>query len=267
MKYAFMSFSTPELSLQEMLDAAQRFGYDGIEPRMFADHGHGVEVTLSPAERQAVRVQAKESGIALACLATSCRYANPEMAEENVATTLRSIELAGDLGAPTIRVFGGKIGEGLDRADAIDLVASSLSQVADQAAAADVTVCVETHDDWCDPNHLVAVMEQVDHPNIAINWDIMHPVRVEGFKMEEAFDIVEPHIRHIHFHDGAKDGTIALTPIGEGRIDHEAAVRLLLKTGYDGYLSGEWINWEDPYEVHLPRELATMKEIEKQYQG
>jgi len=32
---------------------------------------------------------------------------------------------------------------------------------------------------------------------------------------------------------------------------------------YEGYLSGEWINWSDPYEAHLPRELATMKSYER----
>jgi hypothetical protein len=31
-------------------------------------------------------------------------------------------------------------------------------------------------------------------------------------------------------------------------------------------LSGEWINWE-PYEVHLPRELAAMHELEASVRG
>ena len=35
---------------------------------------------------------------------------------------------------------------------------------------------------------------------------------------------------------------------------------------YQGYLSGEWIGWE-PYDVHLPRELATMKGYERELAG
>jgi hypothetical protein len=38
-------------------------------------------------------------------------------------------------------------------------------------------------------------------------------------------------------------------------------VELLQAMPYTGYLSGEWINWE-PYEMHLPRELAAMKAYE-----
>jgi hypothetical protein len=40
-------------------------------------------------------------------------------------------------------------------------------------------------------------------------------------------------------------------------------VQLLRAAGYDGYLSGEWIDWE-PCEVHLPRELATMRVYENE---
>ena len=55
-----------------------------------------------------------------------------------------------------------------------------MAGLADDAKAAGVTLCVETHDSWCDANHLVAAIERVAHPNVQINWDIMHPVRVAG---------------------------------------------------------------------------------------
>ena len=62
--------------------------------------------------------------------------------------------------------------------------------------------------------------------------------------------------------DGSGDG-IELRPIGEGIIDHRRAVELLLGAGYDGFISGEWINWE-PYEMHLPREIATLRRYEEE---
>jgi hypothetical protein len=31
--------------------------------------------------------------------------------------------------------------------------------------------------------------------------------------------------------------------------------------GHDGYLSGEWIDWE-PGQTHLPREIAALREYE-----
>jgi sugar phosphate isomerase/epimerase len=144
------------------------------------------------------------------------------------------------------------------------LLVGALSQVADQAQTSGVTVCIETHDDWSHPAHLADVLSRVNHPAIRINWDIMHPIRQGRITMDEAFTLVQPWIGHVHFHDGSAGlDKLELLPVGKGDIDHRRAVQLLTGMSYTGYLSGEWISWE-PYEVHLPRELATMKMFEQQ---
>jgi len=262
MKYAFMTFSCPELTLEQALATAREYGYDGIEPRGEANQKHGVEPTTSAAEREAIKRTAEESGIALCCIATSCRYANPETSDDAVGRTRQFIDLAGDVGVPRLRVFGGPIGEGLDREQATELVVKCLASVADQAVEREVALCMETHDDWCDPQHVAEVMRRINHPGIAVNWDIMHPVRTTGATMAEAYETLKPWIKHVHFHDGVmEDESNTLRLIGEGIIDHRAAVKLLMADGYQDYLSGEWINWT-PYQEHLPAELATMKSYE-----
>ena len=55
MKYSFMSFSTPTLSLAATLQAARQYGYEGVEPRLDADHAHGIEATLSTGDRETIR--------------------------------------------------------------------------------------------------------------------------------------------------------------------------------------------------------------------
>lgn len=259
MKYSFMSFSIPELSLADMLEVARLYGYDGIEPRLDANHAHGVEVTTTADERRAIRQQAEAAGIPLVCLATSLKYADPAQSDEMLRQTHERIDLAGDIGVPVIRVFGGRIPEGLGRDGAVEQVVRSLNQVADHAAERGVTLCFETHDDWCDPANVAAVLQRVNHPAIAANWDIMHPVKTAKVTMDSAFETLKPWIRHLHIHDGTPT---ELAPIGTGQIDHRRAVELLTGVGYEGYLSGEWIKWE-PYEVHLPRELAAMKRYEQ----
>ena len=263
-KYAFMSFSCPDLTFGQILQTAKDLGYAAIEPRTASGHKHLVELDAGAAAREEIKGRAADQGIDLCCIATSCRYADPTTAEENVRDTLAYIDLAADIGSPRLRVFGGKIGGGLDREAAIALVAESLRSCAEQAECRNVTICVETHDDWCDPKHLAAVMKKVDHPNIAVNWDIMHPVRAAGYTMEDAHAAIAPWIRHVHVHDGAQDvGKLVLLPIGDGMIDHQRAMKILKEVNYDGFLSGEWIGWE-PHEIHLPREIAAMKEIERQ---
>ena len=263
MKYSFMTFSCPELSLQEVLSVAGRFGYDAIEPRIQAEHKHGIELDAPAEARAAARKSAEESGIVLCCIATSCRFADPATAAEHVETARAAIDLARDVGAPRIRVFGGQFPDGVGRRQAIDLVVRSLSLVADQADACGVTICMETHDAWCDPEDVAEVMRRIDHPAVAVNWDIMHPVRVIGASIDHAWETLKPWVRHVHFHDGVmRNGKLQMVPIGRGEIDHERAVRLLQEAAYSGYLSGEWINWQ-PWEDHLPRELEAMKGYEQ----
>lgn len=262
MKYAFMSFSTPLQSLGEILTIARRYGFTGIEPRIDANHAHGIEVTAPPARRAAIRKQAADEGIELACLATSLKYANPAETQDTLRKTRERIDLAADLGIPVMRVFGGMLPQGLDRDAAIAVVRESLGACADYARSHNVTICMETHDDWCDPSHVAAVMKAVNHPAVAVNWDIMHPVRTKKASIDKSFDTLKPWIRHLHVHDGIGE-KVTLVPIGTGECDHRRAIERLLAVGYTGYLSGEWINWE-PYETHLPRELATLKGYEQE---
>ena len=263
MRYSFMTFSCPELGWDEVVAVARRFGYDGVEPRAQANHAHGVETTASADERAAIRRKAANAGIAISCLATSCRYAMPDEAERQqmVDDSRALIDLAHDIAAPCMRVFGGSYPKETRLDDAVARVADCLAALADQAAEAGVTLCVETHDSWCNATHLAQVIERVSHPNVRVNWDIMHPSRV-GMTIDEAFAALQPHIRHIHFHDGRRaDKGLELCPVGQGSIDHRRAVELLEGIDYQGHLSGEWIQWE-AWEAHLPRELATMRSYE-----
>jgi sugar phosphate isomerase/epimerase len=245
-----------------MLALAKRYGYAGIEPRIQAGHGHELDFGSDATERRDATQKAQESGIELCCIATSCRYGDPETVQLNVENTLRAIDLAADVGSTRIRVFGGRIGGGLSREAAMGQVVTSLIAVADHAQERGVTVCMETHDDWTDPAHVTAVMTQVNHPAVAVNWDVMHPVRVSGWTVDQSFETLKPWIQHTHVHDGGqRQGKIVYRAMGTGMIDMRRAIQLLPSIGYEGYLSGEWINWE-PADVHLPREIETMKGYE-----
>jgi sugar phosphate isomerase/epimerase len=261
MNYSFMTFSTPQLTLPEVLATAEMYGYNGVEFRLDAKHLHGVEVSATAAERKAMRDQIAASGIAPACLATSIRYADPADEAAMLEQTHERIDLAADIGAPVIRVFGGAIPKDMPRDRAIVQVATCLDAVAEHAAKRGVTVCMETHDDWCDPVQVAAVLSRVNHPAIACNWDIMHPVRTGLATIESSFEVLQGWIRHVHVHDGVQGADLKMVPIGTGSIDHAMALRCLKSIHYNGFLSGEWINWE-PYELHLPRELATLRQLE-----
>ena len=260
-----MTFSTPTLKFGEILDACQKYGYEGFEPRISAGHAHGIEPETGNAELRELKAKAESRGVGFSCVATSISYVNGKTDAQNIAETEKAIDLANTLGSKCIRVFGGQMTEINGYRPAQERVICSLRSVSSYARDAGVFVCMETHDSWCSAARVKTVMKAVNRPYIAVNWDIMHPVNTESYEMTDAFDLLKPWIRHVHIHDGVRQDTnspdLSFCPIGEGEIDHRIALLLLRDCGYEGYVSGEWINWPDPWEVHLPREIQTIRDI------
>jgi sugar phosphate isomerase/epimerase len=267
MRYAFCSFSLTDASLAELLAAARQHGYDGVEPRLDSRHGHGIELATDKAERASIRSQVADSGIEIVGLATSVRVANPETTEATLALGRQCIELAADLGVPRIRVFGGLIPDSVSRDSAQAAAVKSLTELARVGADHDVTVCLETHDDWTVPQRLADIMSAVNHPNAAILWDVWHTGRGGGASLADAHKKLKPWIRHVHFHDGElRLDRLEFQQMGRGQLDHLEVLALLRAGGNDVFLSGEWLNWE-PGHVHLPRERQAMARYEALLDG
>ncbi len=265
MKISFMTFVAPEWSLEEHLTAAIRYGYDAIEPRCEADHAHGVELDTTKKERAAIKQQFGDCGVELTTIATSRRYAldsDHEM-QETIDLTKQYCDLCADLGATNIRVFGGVTPEGMDFVDAKMIVADALRECGEHAAGCGVYLCLETHDAYSLSSDAVETVRVADHPNVAINWDIMHPYR-NGETIETAFHNVKDYVRHCHIHDGTRpeEGGAAgweLALMGEGDIPHDEAIRLLATINYEGSLSGEWIKALEA-DVVLPHDAQVLRE-------
>lgn len=265
MKYAFMSFSTPSATLAAALEQARRLGYDGFEPRVAGKpgkppHAHGIELARSPAERREIRRQFASSGVSLCCLALGTQFADPATQRANITETRRYLALAHDVGALSVRVFGGRLPPGSDRATAIGHLVTALLELAPEAASAGVPLLLETHDDWCDPAHVADVMRRVNHPAVGVNWDVMHPVRFGLATMREAFTVLRPWLRHVHIHDGLNTPELRFRPFGEGEYDLGAVFTSLLAMGYSGYLSGEWIDCDGL--IDLGTEIDRMRRFE-----
>ncbi len=262
MKLSFMSFVAPDWSLNELLTAAIRYGYDGIEPRAEAGHKHGIELDTTKKQRKEIAARFRDCEVELCCIATSRTYALPDdKLSESIDLTLRYIDLAHDCGCDKLRVFGGMPPAGMSSADAKKRVAEGLAACCEHAASAGVFLCLETHDAFCNTQDVVEVLRAVNHPNAAANWDIMHPYRA-GQSMQQAFEDLQPYIKHCHFHDGVwpseAPDKLELTPVGEGLIPHDEAIQLLATMNYEGYLSGEWIAAFEP-EVILPHDVQVMR--------
>ncbi|NCO32681.1 MAG: hypothetical protein AUJ92_14365 [Armatimonadetes bacterium CG2_30_59_28] len=268
MKFCFMTWVCPEWDTPTIIEKCRQYGYHGVEFRVECDHKHGVELDASPDHLRWVQQSFANAGVETPCIATSQRFSSNDPAErrQQVDVAKRYVELAAAIEVPIIRVFGGPIPEGVDRRTATSYIAEALRELGAFADQHDVVVGLETHDHFSLARDAVAVINETDHPRVRCLWDIMHPVS-HGETMAEAFSHVKPHVVHCHIHDGRREnGNIVLTFPGEGIVDHREAVQLLQTIGFDGHLSGEFINWLPPDEV-LPKYAETLsgylREIEE----
>jgi sugar phosphate isomerase/epimerase len=263
MKYAFMSFSFKKRTLRELLEIAIKHGYDALEPRLELEHAHGIEAGTPVKQLHEMRDMAHEMGIELCCLATTCRFADPAEASERTEMCKRIIDVASEMDVKRIRVFGGEFPDTMSRRNAQERVASHLSELSDYAGDRDVILCMETHDMWCEPEHVKYVMEMVNRKNIGVNWDIMHPVMRANRSVDYAFEHLSPWIKHVHIHDGVTgEGPIELSLMGEGVINYRRALELLLDAGYEDALSGEYYENGDP--DFVGKDIVTMRRMEKE---
>ena len=263
MKYSFMSFSTTNLTLEEMLQLAKKLGYAGVELRLDSKHAHGIETDASDEKIENAKKLSEKYGVEICCIATSCRFADSDSVKENIEKAKEAVELADKLGVKRLRVFGGAYPNDTYE-KAFDNVVSALTEVSDFIGDRDITLCFETHDSWTNPDNVMDVIKKVNRKNVRVNWDIMHPTLTSKKTVEEAFNALKGYIAHVHMHDGVRpEGKITYLPFGTGKVDNAAALKLLTDFGYDGYMSGEWINWDEPN--YLETEINKLREYEKSF--
>ena len=243
---AFSTLACPTWSLAKILDFAQTHGFSGLEFR-------GLEGTMDLPTHAAFAAGAIEEtkkqiaahGLRIACASSSARMGEDDPAKraKEVADGKRFIDLASALGAPYVRVFGdgkeepdGKPGDALKAR-----VASGLRELGEYAGPKNVTVLIESHDNFTSSGNLKDVLTQAGSKHVALLWDAHHTFAAGGEDPEFTVGQLGPWIRHTHLKDSVgvgKDRKYVLT--GRGNIPVERQIRALQKIGYGGFYCFEW---------------------------
>jgi sugar phosphate isomerase/epimerase len=239
-KLGFSSLAAIDRPLGDLVRMLAPLGYDGIEVRG-KDRKHA-DPAMSKAERKEARQVIAGAGLETAAVTSYMRVAE-ESADKAAATdVLRAyIELARDLGAPLLRVFGGAIPKGEQRAAVEQRMADLLLGVANQAGDAGVRIVLETHDSFCRSTDVAGVLAKARHPAIAALWDV-HNQFETGEPVNEAFDRLWPRIGYLHVKDSFKmpGGGRQLCFLGAGDVPIAEVVALLKARGFAGYVVVEW---------------------------
>lgn len=229
--------------LPKIIEVARSAGFAGVEFRVDARHRHGVELDTSPAQRRAIRDQLQDAYLAVAALGTGCRFDNPDpqRRREAVELTKRYVELAANVGAGRIRVFGNDMPRGEDapdRADVLRYVGDALREAGEFADPFGVDVLLEMHGQFNFWGFARAAVEHAAHPRVALVYNCDRRDMVGG-SVAATYGRVRDLIRHVHMHE--------LT----NGYPYPELFALLQRDGYEGYLSSEVEQEVPPPEEYL----------------
>jgi sugar phosphate isomerase/epimerase len=266
MKLAFTTLACPNWTFEQCIEAAQRYGYEGLELRLL--DGEIIDGKLPSKQRRRVRACATQAGLPIIGLDTSVCVAQIEAqsSAEQVREGVTLLELAHDLEAPFIRVFAGPP-IGADAEEAVAAAATSLEALAQRGHELGVAIALETHDAFASSILVAQALRRVNDPLVGALWDFLHPYRL-GETAQETAQRLSGRLLHTHVKDGqrpqAPQAEWNLTLLDEGNVPTLEMLAALQAIGFDGWLSVEWEKKWHPElagpEVALPQHAARLRE-------
>ncbi|MGI6172337.1 MAG: AMP-binding protein [Christensenellales bacterium] len=242
MKIAFSTLGCPDFGWVDIYSMAKDFHFDGIEVRGIGRELVAVRATPFT-ERQLPQTIAKLSSLRLEipCLSTGCCLKFADKHDETLAEIKEYIELADKLETPYIRILADL--EPHVTGDVDDqYIAKALREAGDLAKGTSVTLLAETNGVYADTKRLRKLLDAVNHPHVAALWDMHHPYRFFGEQPEETVENLGSYIKYTHIKDSvSENGKIVYRMMGEGDLPIYRMLDALTATGYDGYVSLEWV--------------------------
>ena len=266
--YSFWRFRdnpTDRLSIEQCIDEAARMGFDALEIlhiQMFDDE--------SPARLQRLKRQALVNGLDLCGFSTHQGFVSPDEAkrQHNIDHTIRCMQLAHELGIPTMRVNTGRWGTsesfdalmanrgiepvlpGHTEDEGYKWVIDSFEKLLPAAEKYGVLMGLENH--WGLGRTAAGVMRIVD----AIDSPWLQVTMDTGNFLEDPYDQLEvlaPKTVYVQ----------AKTYYGGGvwyslELDYPRIARLLQEQNYGGYVALEF-EGTAPWSEAIPQSLALLR--------
>ncbi|MDO4404953.1 MAG: AMP-binding protein, partial [Atopobiaceae bacterium] len=242
MKLAFSTLGCPSYAWTDIYPMAKDLGFDGIEIRGI--QGRAFAPNTPPFQlnrRDRTRVQLERLGLEIPCFSSNCELADESRREDNINEVTRYIELASDMGTPYIRVLLSRdihpVGGVND-----DYIVDLLQDIGGLASIYDVTVLVETTSEYADTARLARVLDRVGMDSVAALWDLHHPYRMYGEAPEQSVANLGKYLRYCQVKDSVQVGDhFEYRMMGEGDLPLHQMFDALVASGYDGYMTFEWV--------------------------
>jgi sugar phosphate isomerase/epimerase len=232
------------MGYEDFIEEAHRIGLDGVELTLY---------WLPSKEASYFRNLKRLAlfrGLPISCAGISTSFCNPDAEERAKAIegVKEGLEIARQLGAPCLRAFAGHVPEGHTKEEAMGWLINSLRSCVEYAEESGVVIAMENHGGiTSEADDVVRIVEEVGSPWLRVNLDLGN---YRGPIYEEIEKTV-PYAVHIH----AK-----VSAAGDIKVDYQRVKRILESAGYNGFLSIEYEEKEDP-KIGVPRFAKHLLEL------
>lgn len=196
----------------------------GIGPvELRTTHKHGVEPTLSKAQRQEIRKQFKDAGVEIWGCGTVCEFHAPDQAtvRKNVETCKEFVDLVADLGGTGVKVRPNGLPKDVPVEKTLAQIGKALIECGKAAENAGVEIQVEVHGGGTQlPANMKTIMQECGHKQVGLTWNSNATDLDKSGSVEPAFQLLRPWVKSCHIND--------LT----GRYPYRDLFRLLRTSGY-----------------------------------
>jgi sugar phosphate isomerase/epimerase len=249
MKLSFSTLACPDWTMPQVIAMASDAGYDGIELRFVEGEDSLWKLPVfQGAALASTRRMLDGQGLEISCLDTSCRFDSPDAADREhwAEEGEKMSDLAAELGAPGLRVFGDTIRPGANRQSTGAWIADSIRRLAENAAPKGVEVWLETHGDFASASHTSAILALVSATNTGVVWDPVNSFVAARELPADGAATLGAAIRHVHVKDVRRNQASGdpdsweYVLAGEGEFPLQGLLEALTKRAYARFLSFEW---------------------------
>jgi sugar phosphate isomerase/epimerase len=244
MRISFSTLACPNWTMPEIIAMAAGEGYEGIELRFVQGEDSLWKLPVfSGKELASTKRELADRALNISCLDTSCRFHSPDPAERGrwITEGNRMADLAAELSAPGMRVFGDTVQAGADRTSTQGWIAESIQELAEMTAARGVEIWIENHGDFAGAAATAAILQEASSPNAGVVWDPANSFVAAQEQPADGAAHLREAIRHVHIKDLRRDQDgwkHVLT--GDGAFPLLELKATLEDLQYDGFLSFEW---------------------------
>jgi hydroxypyruvate isomerase len=181
--------------LDTILRVCREAGLEGIEFR--TTHAHGVERTLTPAQRAEVRKKCADAGLLQTSLGSVCEFHSPDPAvvRRNVEDCREWALLAEDIGARAVKVRPNGVPKDVPEERTLEQIGRALAECGAFAKDHGVEIWVEVHGDRTRiPARMRRIMDACSHPSVGVTWNSNDTDVVDG-SVAKSFALLRPDIR------------------------------------------------------------------------